>query len=134
MSAFAKLERQWKAFKHDEPGQRFEHQCERMRRSGRGLLVATVVLGAILVAGGIVMLFVPGPGILVAIFGLALIAGASRPLARTLDRAEPVARRQARRGKQWWSRSSMATKAAIVALAIALAGAAAYGAYRMWFA
>jgi hypothetical protein len=134
MSALAKLESQWKAFKHDEPGQRFEHQRQRMKQEGRGLLVATTVIGSFLVAAGIVMLFIPGPGILVSIFGLALIAGVSERLARVMDRIEPAARRAGRRAKAWWSRASMGVKSAVITLAIASVGAATYGAYRMWFA
>jgi hypothetical protein len=134
MSALAKLESQWKAFKHDEPGHRFEHQHERMKQQGRALLVGTTTLGAILLVGGIVLLFIPGPGPLVSIFGLALLAGVSGTLARMLDRAEPPVRRWARRAKQRWTRASMPAKAALIALAVAAAGAAAFGAYRVWIA
>jgi hypothetical protein len=134
MNALAKLESQWKAFKHDEPGQRFEHQHERMKQNGRALLVGTATLGAILVASGVVLLFIPGPGLLVSVFGLALLAGVSGTLARLLDRAEPVVRRWARRAKHRWSRASMPAKAAIVGVAVALAGVVAYAAYRIWIA
>ncbi|MGE0398943.1 MAG: hypothetical protein AB7T06_19695 [Kofleriaceae bacterium] len=133
MSARAKLERQWKAFKHDEPGHRFEHQHERMKKRGRAFLVATTTLGALLLAGGLVMLFIPGPGILVAVFGLALIAGVSGRLAHGLDRAEPVVRRWARRAKRWWSRATVPAKAAVIAVAAIAAAAAALAAYRLWF-
>lgn len=132
MSTLAKLESQWKAFKHDEPGHRFEHQHERMKKEGRALRVATTTLGAIFLAGGIVMLFIPGPGLLVAIFGLALIAGVSERLARLLDRIEPPLRRAGRRAKRWWSHAPMVSKVPLIALALALAGAAAFGAYRAW--
>lgn len=134
MSARAKLESQWKAFKHDEPGHRFEHQRVRMKENGRGLRVATTVIGSLLVASGLVMLFIPGPGLLVSFFGLALIAGVSRRLAHLLDRMEPVARRWAHRAKAAWKGASIPAKVALIAMAVGLAGAAAYGMYRWWLA
>lgn len=134
MSALAKLESQWKAFKHDEPGHRFEHQHERMKKSGRGFFVGAAVVGAILVSGGVVLLFIPGPGLLVIVFGLGLLAGLSERLAHVLDRIEPVIRRWARRAKAAWKRASIPAKVALIAMAVALAGAAGYGVYRWWFA
>lgn len=134
MSALAKLESQWRAFKHDEPGHRFEHQHERMKKQGKGLLVGAAIVGGLLVAAGIVLLFIPGPGLLVSIFGLALVAGVSGRLARVLDRIEPPVRRAAKRAKRWWARASTPTKVALIAIAVALAGAAASGAYRVWIA
>ena len=132
--AFAKLEQQWRAFKHDSPGHRFEHQHDRMKKSGKGFLVGAAIVGGLLVAGGVVLLFIPGPGLLLMVFGLALVAGVSKPLAKVLDRAEPVVRRWARAAKQWWKQAPIAVKIGIGAIALGLAGAAAYAAYRMWFA
>ena len=130
----ARLERQWHEFAHDKPGQRFENQHRRLKRGGRALSIGIAVVGALLVAGGVFLLFVPGPGLLVGFFGLALLAGTSARLARALDRIEPVVRRWATRAKARWSQASAATHIAIYALGAAIAGAAAYGAYRLWFA
>jgi hypothetical protein len=121
MSALAKLESQWKAFKHDEPGHRFEHQHERMKQSGRAWVVAMASLGAIFLVGGIIMLFIPGPGLLVSLFGLAMIAGASQPLARALDRAEPAMREKAREAKRSWKTASRAEKGVLIGIAAAYA-------------
>lgn len=133
-AALAKIAQQWRAFAHDEPGKRFENQHRRMKQGGKPLLVGLAVVGALLVAAGIFLLFVPGPGLLVAAFGLALLAGISRSLARVLDRAEPVVRRHAARAKAWWSRAALATKLALGALAAAIVAAAGYAAYRLWLA
>lgn len=130
MSALAKLESQWRAFKHDEPGHRFEHQHERMKKQGKGLLVGAAIVGGLLVAAGIVLLFIPGPGLLVSIFGLALVGR----LARVLDRIEPPVRRAAKRAKRSWARASTPTKVALITITVALANAAASGAYRVWIA
>ena len=61
----AKLEHQWREFAHDKPGQRFENQHRRLKRGGRAVSVGMAVVGALLVASGVVLLFVPGPGLLV---------------------------------------------------------------------
>ncbi|CAN5420431.1 hypothetical protein BH11MYX1_BH11MYX1_00120 [soil metagenome] len=58
----------------------------------------------ILVAAGLAMLFVPGPGILTAVFGLALLSSQSRWLASGMDRAEPLVRGWASRMRQRWRR------------------------------
>jgi hypothetical protein len=119
MSALAKLESQWKAFKHDAPGRRFEHQHERMKQNGRAWIVGTASLGAILLFGGIVMLFIPGPGLLVAIFGLALMAGVSESLAKALDRAEPALREKVNAAKTSWRTASRAEKGVLIGIGAA---------------
>jgi hypothetical protein len=132
--AIAKLERQWHELAHDKPGQRFANQHRRLRHGGRARLVAMAVVGALLVAVGLFLLVVPGPGLLVGAFGLALLAGTSSRLARALDRLEPIVRRWASRAKTWWLQASLATRIAACAIGSAIAGAAAYGAYRLWLA
>jgi hypothetical protein len=129
----AKLEHQWHEFAHDKPGQRFENQHRRLKRGGKALLAGMTVVGALLVAGGVVLLFVPGPGLLVAVFGLALLAGTSSRLARVLDQMEPVVRRWASRAKAWWSQASITARVATCVIGAAIAGVAIYGAYRLWF-
>ncbi|HEY4179145.1 MAG TPA: PGPGW domain-containing protein [Kofleriaceae bacterium] len=134
MSVRAKLQHQWREFKNDQPGKRFENQHDRMAKESRGLLVAQTVIGALLLVGGIILLFIPGPGLLLMVFGLALIAGISRSLARLLDRAEPPVHRAAHRAKLWWKHASTAVHAALIAGAGVIASAAAFVAYRVWFA
>jgi hypothetical protein len=94
------LAQQWRSFKNDEPGKRFIHQRERMKKEGRGLTVALVALGALLFAGGVVLLFIPGPGLVLIVFGLALVSGVSSKLARLLYRTEPPVRRFAGRWRR----------------------------------
>jgi hypothetical protein len=85
--------REWKSFKNDEAGERFANHHQRMEGKGMASRIARMAVGALLVAGGIVMLFVPGPGLLAMLFGVALFAGESEWLAERMDRLEVAARR-----------------------------------------
>src|SRR5688500_8338937 len=91
----ASLRREWRAFHHDRVGHRFRNHRRRLRTGSMKLRAASVVLAVFLIAIGIVLCFIPGPGLLVIVFGLALLAGESRALAGWLDRAEPKVRRRA---------------------------------------
>lgn len=87
------LTREWRAFRDDSPGERFEHHHERMRHQGtRAGAIARIAAGIVLLLGGILLLFIPGPGLLVMLFGLGLVGGESRTIARALDRGEPPVR------------------------------------------
>ncbi|HUQ04515.1 MAG TPA: PGPGW domain-containing protein [Kofleriaceae bacterium] len=88
---------EWKSFKEDEAGERFSNHHRRAQRKGLAGRIARVAIGALLIAGGIFLLFVPGPGLLVMLFGVALLAGESRWLAERMDRLEIAARRTWRR-------------------------------------
>jgi hypothetical protein len=103
-SPVAVLKSDWRHFKEDPPGERFERQHERANRRSKGVTTLLAILGAVFVAGGLVMLFIPGPGLAAIGLGLALIACASRRLARALDRAEPALRRRGRAVKARWKR------------------------------
>ncbi len=133
MQIVAGLKRHWRSFRDDEPGHRFEHQYERMQRAGGEWIVAAVAIGSLITVGGIVLLFVPGPGLLLLVFGLALIASVSRGLARRLDRAEPLARRVAARVRAGWQSASLPAKVGGSVAFVAFAGAGALGLYRVCF-
>jgi hypothetical protein len=76
-------------------GERFQRRYREKRAEGkRGLTRAlSILLGALLIAAGLFMLVAPGPGILVLLAGLALIAEESLLTARFLDTAEVGIRR-----------------------------------------
>ena len=118
------LAEEWHAFRDDSPGQRFENHRKRMRRRGKAVRIGALALGALLFLAGIAMLFLPGPGILFAVFGLALFAGQSRILADKLDRAEPPMRRRARAVKRKWEALPRPAKAFFITIAVALAATA----------
>lgn len=93
----AKLAAEWHAFRADGPGERFRHHYDRSQQNSRAARAARTLVGILLVAIGIVLLFIPGPGLLVALFGFALLSSQSHVLARALDGAETRGRRVAER-------------------------------------
>jgi putative transmembrane protein PGPGW len=84
------LRKQWRAFRADPPGERFQLRHERRRKARRTLAVRLAWIGfaVFLVGVGIVLVPAPGPGFLVILFGAALLAEESLLVARGLDRAE----------------------------------------------
>jgi hypothetical protein len=130
----ADLKREWRRFKHDSPGHRFRNHRSRMRKKSAAIAVAATIIGAVMIAGGLVMLVVPGPGVPVIVLGLALIAGRSCTLSGLLDRAEPPVRRAARRVIRTWHRLPRIAKVGIGIVAAAAAAGALYAMWRLWFA
>ena len=118
------LAEEWHAFRDDAPGERFCNHRQRMQKRGKAVRIGALAFGGVLFAAGIAMLFLPGPGILFAVFGLALFAGQSGFLAARLDRAEPPMRRRARAIKRRWHALPKPAKAALIAVAAGLAIAA----------
>ena len=113
-----RLKTHWQAFKDASPGHRFESQYRSRRRSGGWTMVFTGV-GLLLLAGGIVLLFIPGPGLLLIAFGGGLIARQSLWLARRLDWLELALRKVGRQSRRTWKRSSKVVR---VAFATAVSG------------
>lgn len=121
--ALAHVKAEWKLFKHDSPGVRFSKHRERMQHRSKKAKAAALAAGFILLAGGAVMLFIPGPGLLVILFGLGLLASQSAPLAGFLDRLEVRARRLGRHLKQRWVALSGAAKGSLLLGVGAIVGA-----------
>ncbi|MEO8551057.1 MAG: PGPGW domain-containing protein [Kofleriaceae bacterium] len=94
MSALAT---EWRTFRADTPGERFCHHFERSKRASRAAKIGRVSIGIVLIAVGIALLFLPGPGLLFALFGVALLSAQSERLSRGLDRGELWVRRTWRR-------------------------------------
>lgn len=128
-STIEEVKREWRAFKHDEPGERFQHQHDRLQKRSRALRVGLAAAGIVLTLGGIVLLFIPGPGLLVVVFGLALLAGLSNALAKLLDRAEPPLRHEAKLMRRGWNHLPGAAKVGLVGVALVGLGAIAVGLY-----
>ena len=122
-----KLKRYWERLRYARPGERFQElyqQRQRIRRTFWPRLFF-VALGGLLIATGIVLMFVPGPGLLVAALGAALIAQESLVAARLLDGAEKRLRKLLGTAKISWQRASPAMRALLVVAALALAAAGA---------
>jgi len=81
---FSRVRRTLEWFGKAEPGKRFGDFHDRWPLA-RGV---TVTAGLALIAFGVAVGWLPGPGGFVAIFGLALLAAVWRPLAEFLDNAE----------------------------------------------
>jgi hypothetical protein len=114
MAAVADLKQEWHQFRHDRPGERFYKHRERMRKKSRKHTAAAFALGVLLCAAGFMFLFIPGPGLPLIVFGLALVATHWKRLADGMDRAELRLRRATRRVGNWWRHSSRVAKAAVV--------------------
>lgn len=124
----SKLKRNWRLFKGAEPGTRFERLRE-ARNESKAVRAFAIVLGILLLAGGVVLLFIPGPGLLLIAFGAALIARESRRLAQALDRTEILLRGLARRGRALWKSSTTPVRAAVVSAGVLLVSLAAFAAW-----
>jgi len=84
------------------------------------------------VGGGLVAVPGPGPGWLIILLGLVIIAGESLSFARFADRAEIKLRRLARRVAAVWAASPASAKVLMLALTFC-AIASGYGIYRHIF-
>jgi len=100
------LQAEWHRFRADSPGERFYNHYERARKASRIKRLVQLIAGVFLIGAGIVLCFIPGPGLPVMVLGLALLSSQSRAVARMLDRLEPPVRRFTRRVKQRWTRST----------------------------
>ena len=122
--ALAHVKQEWKLFKHDPPGPRFCNHRERMKHRSRTHGVIAVAIGIVLLAGGFVLLFMPGPGIPLIVFGLALIAAHSQRLSGFLDTGECRLRRLGRHTKARWVAMSGASRVSVIVAIGAVVGAA----------
>jgi hypothetical protein len=124
----SRLKKNWRVFERAKPGTRFERLHEAREGSGASRIGATV-LGIALIAGGVVLLFVPGPGLLLIAFGAGLLAQESLWLAKRLDRIELLLRRLYRRARSTWKLATPLVRSVIASGAAVATGLAIYGAY-----
>jgi len=78
------------------PGRRFEDTHERNRIDNRIVRLGVASLGCFFIVGAGVTFWLPGPQVVVAIMGLAMVGSQSETAARLMDRVEVFARRQHR--------------------------------------
>lgn len=81
---------QWRAFAAQPCGRRFQmrYRKHREKRTGLARKILFMSLGVVLILTGMVMLVLPGPGLLVMIAGAALFAEESKFTAMALDRVD----------------------------------------------
>jgi hypothetical protein len=86
---FDSLKRRVRRFRTAPSGTRFRVYHERLAQR-KNLMRTLLVVGGglILLALGMILLVLPGPGLLIAAIGAALIAGESLTVARILDRID----------------------------------------------
>lgn len=86
---FENLKRHMRNFMSARSGTRFRVHHRRQRARPRVMHTVVVIgIGLVLIAVGFVLLFLPGPGLLTAAIGLALIAEESLMVARWLDHVD----------------------------------------------
>lgn len=129
-SSLADMKQEWQQFRHDLPGERFRNHRIRMRRKSRRHAAVTTALGVLLLAAGVVLLFMPGPGLVLIVFGLALVATHSSRLSAQLDRAEPWVREGAHEVARRWRRMTRMAKAAVVSGGLVIVTAFLLGMWR----
>ena len=128
-----KWKRNWKEFKKASPGERFERMYRRRKAASPAVRMGMIAAGILLIVGGVVLLAIPGPGLLVIAFGGALLAEQFLFVARALDRLEIFLRRLHRRALAFWKKASIAVRAAVVGSAALVAAGAAYLAWLVLF-
>ena len=129
------LKRTWEELMRSEPGRRFQDRNDRHRMNGlrewnraRNL---KPLLGVAIIVPGIIMIPAPGPGAVIVVLGLALVADEYRPVAIFLDRSELGLR--AAFDKVWGS-ASTAQRVVVTLLATITCAVVCYWAYLYFFA
>lgn len=125
---------EWHRFKSSEPGSRFIDYHHRVKEASTASRLARIGLGLVLFAAGVIMLVVPGPGILFMVFGLACFGGESAWVAKGLDQLEVKARAGWRWCKAKWLGMPAVGKVLVVTVAMVIAAGAAYAMYRVLWA
>ena len=132
-SFWKRLKENVRQIKHGKPGSRFlgcyRYKQELRHKYGSIYRRIDITLGCIVIFVGLVMVPLPGPGWIIVAAGLAMIAGESETVARSMDRIEVIARRFAGRVRRAWHNKSTAAKTAIALSCSAVASGLCYGVY-----
>jgi hypothetical protein len=127
------LKQHWRDLRKTRPGHRFQDRYKRNRRGREGELwrrrFLKPAIGVLLLCGGLILCFIPGPGLPLVLVGATLLAERSRPIARAMDWCELKLRKVLRRAKTWWCQASLGTRNAVLAAAAFMIAGAGYGAY-----
>lgn len=121
-----------KKIRSDIPGQRFLHVHERHRFSNPLLRIGAILAGFLLITGGAVTFWLPGPNFVLVLGGLALVAAQWRLAARFLDWLEVAGRRV--KGALWDPRSKGAKRVIALILWLVFAAGCAAAVLGLWHA
>jgi hypothetical protein len=129
-----KVKQQWRKFRSGRPGHRFQERYEKNRRtrSSQSWFVRLLKPAAaiVLFAAGVVLCFIPGPGLPLIVIGAGLLGDECRPIAQGMDWLELRLRKIVTWGRRWWDRAPKLARHAVIVVAVMIAGGAAYGGYR----
>lgn len=130
---FASLKKHWQEFKKSRPGHRFQDRHARRQKEAQGSFNwkrwVNILAGIGIVLAGVVMLAVPGPGLPVAVMGLALLGSEFLVLAKFLDWAEVRLRKWWQKARSFWRRASTPVRVLLISLVLVAAAGVAYGAW-----
>ena len=125
----------WRELQQGRPGRRFQSRYERTRkaryRSGAGQRVLLVVLAFVLIAVGVILLVIPGPGIPFLLLGGGMLATESQSVARFMDWGEVKGRSAVAWGKRRWKRLPVPARIVLMIVGACCSVATAYVAYRV---
>jgi len=129
---FATIKRNWLRLKLTPPGQRFQQQYKRRRNAAPGPVQKALLFGGgVLLTGvGIILFFLPGPGVVFVLLGALLIAQQSLRVARALDWSEMRVRKLLLRTLVAWRRFSAPSKILLVGSAAVLAALIGFSAFK----
>ncbi|MGN6521163.1 MAG: PGPGW domain-containing protein [Dokdonella sp.] len=96
---FRTLKARWRAFVAVPRGERFQAHHRRSHKAGtsRTMRIVAIAAALVLIVLGIVMLVLPGPGLIVMLAGAVLLAEESVFVARMMDRIDLAVMRIGRR-------------------------------------
>ena len=131
------LKESWQELKQGRPGHRFQESATRGKRERPSQSwikrFLKPIIAIILIAGGLILCVIPGPGMPLLIIGAALLAQRSLTVAKGLDWTEVKARKMIAFGKAWWRDATGTARFAAVLILAVVIGGAGYGAYSITF-
>ncbi len=125
------IERGLSEFRRYPPGERFQARFHRRegRRSGPTMRLLLMTGGILLALVGVLMLAMPGPGLLAFLIGVSVVAQESLTAARMLDWLELRIRAVGCRMLSRWQKSSQGARLMAVLSALAVLVVLGYGSY-----
>jgi Putative transmembrane protein (PGPGW) len=128
-----KFKQTWRRLKAGNPGQRFQQEFRRRRGAGRSRIQKALLIvgGVLLMAAGFLLLFIPGPGLVLLFAGGFMIAQQSLVAARALDWSEIRLRKLLAWSLCAWRRSSTILQVLVVVVAVVVLGAVGLGVFKL---
>ena len=125
----------WRRFKESKPGHRFQDHYRHQQQSSSGRsnlrVILSIVGGFLVVGGGVIAVPGPGPGWLIILLGLGMIAGVSLSFASFIDRVEVKLRGLARRVVGIWVAWPALVKVLMLLTILVCAVTLGYGIYHL---